>query len=249
MQLLAIRSLIQMPRIPTVLVFSIFPSVMQLPLFGSFLGNVTTLSNFPTENYYEYLAPGLVLFTSFMAVGNASVGLVTDFQTRYFQKILLAPISVRSIFLGRLVGDGIRVFALSGFILAYSVLFGAEVATGIPGALLMLLISTLFAIVIVGTVTTVIAVKTKDVQATQAALPLFFITSVTSAYMPIDMIPSDVFRDIIRANPAQYVLQPIQSLMITGYNWYDIGIAFSMIGAFGLLGFIVTWLSNRNLYN
>jgi hypothetical protein len=89
--LLARRSIVQFPRNPILLGFSIAPVLMMYLVFGALFGGVTRLPGFPTDNYYEYLAPTAVLLTTVPGIGNAAVALAADFQSRYVYKLLTAP--------------------------------------------------------------------------------------------------------------------------------------------------------------
>src|SRR5215212_6356316 len=111
--LLARRALVQFPRNPVLLGFSVMPVLMMYLVFGGLFAGVADLPGFPTDNYFEYLAPSAVLLTTVPGIGNAAVALAGDFQSRYLYKLLTAPISLGAIVLGRLAGDGVRL-ALQG---------------------------------------------------------------------------------------------------------------------------------------
>jgi ABC-2 type transport system permease protein len=247
--LLTVRALIQFPRLPAVLAFSMVPPIIQFLIFGTMFGGFAKNPNFPTSNYYEYIAPGIVFFTCVIGIANAGVALVNDFQNGYFNKLLLAPVSMWSILLGRLLSDGFRVFVQSGLILALSLAFGAWPETGIVGSLLMLALATLFSIFTVGVLVANVALKTKDAQAVQAIFPVFFILIfLTTSFLPKQAIDSDVMRGIIEGNPAEHVIRPMHSLMFSGYEWDQIGIAFAIIAGFAVLGVILTRLNYRSVY-
>jgi ABC-2 type transport system permease protein len=250
--LIMVRAIRQFPRLPAVMVFSMVPPLVQFLLFGAIFGNLPDLPSWsePTDNYYEYLAPAVVFFTTVLGIANAGVSLVTDFQNRYFLKLMLAPINVWSILLGRLFSDGFRVYMQAGVILVLSLFFSARVATGVPGALLMLLLATLFSISTVGILITNVAIKTKDAQAVQAIFPLFFILIfLTSAFMPRGNISNEFVKGLISGNPAEYVVRAIRGLMLEStYNWGDIGIASAVIAGFMLVGVTLTYFNFRSLY-
>jgi ABC-2 type transport system permease protein len=249
--LLTKRAVVQLPRLPAVLVFSMVPPLMQFLIFGSLFESLPELNPaaFPTTNYYEYLAPAIVFFTAVIGIANAGIALVNDFQNGYFQKLLLAPINMWAVLLGRLLSDGARVFAQSAVILALSLLFGARVETGILGALLMLALGTLFAIFTVGVLLANVALKTKSEQAVQAIFPVFFILIfLTTAFLPEKSIGSEPIKAIIKGNPAEYVVSPMQDLMMVGYNWGEIGLAFAIIAGFAILGVTLTRLNYRSVY-
>lgn len=249
--LLTARALRQFPRLPAVLVFSMVPPLVQFLLFGSIFEDLPKAypEAFPNSNYYNYIAPAIVFFVCVLGIANAGVALVNDFQNGYFNKILLAPVSMWSILLGRLVADGVRIYIQSGLMLLLALSFGAKVETGILGALLMLSLAVLFGIFSVGVLVTNVAIKTKDAQAVQAIFPVFFILIfLTTAFLPREQITNKVVRGIIDSNPAEYVVRAMHSLMFTGYDLADIGIAFAVIGGFMVFGTLLTVLSFRSVY-
>jgi ABC-2 type transport system permease protein len=228
---LTLRALVQFPRLPAVLVFSMVPPILQLLLFGAIFGKLPDqIDTFPTDNYYEYLAPAVVFFTTVLGVANAGVALANDFKTGYFHKLILAPISMNAVLLGRLFADGVRVFLQAGLILVLALAFGARVATGVPGALMMLLISTLFSLFTVGIIVANIGLRSKSEQAVQAIFPLFFLLIfLTTAFLPKVSMGSDVIRTIIDVNPAEYVVQLMRELMLDGWHLDSLALAAGII--------------------
>ncbi len=247
--LLAARTLVQFPRNPILLGFSLAPVLMMFLVFGALFEGVTRLPGFPTDNYFEYLAPTAILLTTVPGIGNAAVALAGDFQSRYVYKLLTAPISIGSILLGRLIGDGLRLCVQAVAVLALAMALGAHVETGITGAVLMVLLGTLLGIVTFGVLTANLALRTKDAAAVQAILPMaYLLIFLTSAYQQPEQIDSPVMRTIIDANPAEHVLRAMRELMLTGYNWPDIGIALAVIVALGLIGVPLTVRNYRSVY-
>jgi ABC-2 type transport system permease protein len=247
--LLTKRTLVQFPRNPMVLGFSIPPVLIMFLVFGALFSSVRHLPGFPTDNYYEYLAPAAVLMTTVPGIANSAVALATDFQNRYLYKLLTTPASVGSIVLGRLLADGVRLFIQGGAVLLLAIALGAQIATGFAGALLMLLIGTLFAIVTFGVLTANVALKTKDPAAVQAVFPMaFLLIFLSTAYQTTDQIESGVLRAIVEANPTEYVLRAMRDLMLTGYDWKAIGVAFLVILGLGLLGLPLTIRNYRSVY-
>jgi ABC-2 type transport system permease protein len=247
--LLTRRTLIQFPRNPMVLGFSVAPVLMMFVVFGALFESVKHLPGFPTDNYFEYLAPAAVLMTTVPGIANAAVGLATDFQSRYLHKLLTLPVSIGSIMAGRLLADGARLFVQGGAVLLLAIALGAQIETGVAGALLMLLIGTLFGIVTFGVLTANLALKTKDPQAVQAIFPMaFLLIFLTTAYQTEEQVPSSVLRTVIAANPTEYVLHAMRDLMLVGIEWDSIGLAFAVIAALGAVGLPLTARNYRSVY-
>ena len=247
--LLMRRTLIQFPRNPMVLGFSVAPVLMMFVVFGALFESVRHLPGFPTDNYFEYLAPAAVLMTTVPGIANAAVGLASDFKSRYLYKLLTMPVSIGSIMVGRLLADGARLFLQGGAILLLAVALGAEIAGGLAGALLILLIGTLFGIVTFGVLTANLALKSKDPAAVQAIFPMaYLLIFLTSAYQTEEQIPSGVLRAVMAANPTEYVLRAMRDLTLTGFEWHSIGLAFAVIAGLALIGLPLTIRNYRSVY-
>jgi len=247
--LLAHRTIRQFPRNPILLGFSFAPVLMMFLVFGALFEGVTRLPGFPTDNYYEYLAPTAVLLTTVPGIGNAAVALASDFHSRYVYKLLTSPISAGSVILGRLLGDSVRLIAQAVAVLALAIALGAHVETGIPGAIVMILLGTALGIVTFGVLTANLALRTGDPAAVQAILPMaYLLIFLTSAYQQPEQIDSPVMRTIVDANPAEHVLRPMRELMLTGYDWGHIGIAVAVLAALALIGIPLTIRNYRTIY-
>ena len=247
--LLTRRTLIQFPRNPMVLGFSAAPVLMMFVVFGALFESVKHLPGFPTDNYFEYLAPAAVLMTTVPGIANAAVGLASDFKSRYLYKLLTLPVSIGSIMAGRLLADGARLFVQGGAILLLAVALGAQIASGFAGALLILLIGTLFGIVTFGVLTANLALKSKDPAAVQAIFPMaYLLIFLTSAYQTEEQIPSGVLRAVMAANPTEYVLRAMRDLTLTGFEWHSIGLAFAVTAGLALIGLPLTIRNYRSVY-
>ena len=247
--LLTRRTLIQFPRNPMVLGFSIAPVLMMFVVFGALFEAVKELPGFPTDSYFAYLAPAAVLMTTVPGIANSAVGLATDFQSRYLYKLLTTPASIGSIMAGRLLADGIRLLVQAGAVLLLAVALGAEIATGVAGALVILLLGTLFGIVTFGVLTANLALRTKDPAAVQAVFPMaFLLIFLTTAYQTSEQVPSGVLRAVIEVNPTEYVLRAMRELMLAGFDWNAIGLALAVIAGLGLVGVPLTIRNYRSVY-
>jgi ABC-2 type transport system permease protein len=234
--LLARRALVQFPRNPILLGFSVMPVLIMYLVFGGLFEGVAELPGFPTDNYFEYLAPTAILLATVPGIGNAGVALASDLQSGYFEKLLTTPTSVGAVMLGRLLGDCLRLAVQAALVLLLAIALGAHVETGLPGAFLMIAMGTSLGIVTFGALSANLAIRTRDAAAVQAIQPMaFLLIFLTSAYQTTDHIDSPILRTIIELNPAEHVLRPMRELMLGGYDWSDIGIGFLVIVGLGLL--------------
>ena len=66
-------------------------------------------------------------------------------------------------------------------------------------------------------------------------------------FAPQGVTVDKLLRAVIGANPTEYVLQAVRDLMLTGYDWQAIGLAFLVIVGLGLVGLPLTLRNYRSI--
>jgi ABC-2 type transport system permease protein len=215
------RNLRQFPRIPTVLVFGLAMPVIQLVLFGNLFAFQADTPQFeqeyPDVNYQSYIVPAVLLFTIFVGMANSSAALIVDLRTGYFDKLRTTPARPWQVFTGRMLAEMTRV-SLQGalvLLLAIAIPPHANVESGLPGAVLMIALATVFSACVSGLGVMALAMKTKSDQATQSAFPLFFVAMfLSSAFVTTSLVKNEVLSNIIKYNPVDYLIRSLRELMI-----------------------------------
>ncbi len=246
MPILYMRNLRQFPRIPTVLIFGIVMPVMQLVLFGSIFSATTDLPNHPhaDSNYYAFIAPAIVLLTTFLGMANASAAFLVDLRTGYFDKLRTTPANAGIIVGARLLAEMTRVTGQAILILFVALLLGARVETGVLGAVAMIGACVLFSGLTVGLLVTALAMKTRSDQATQSAFPLFFIfIFLSTAYMPEQLLPGWL-QTAVKFNPIDYLIQGLRALMLDGWTQDALNLVVALAAA-AVLGGLLALLNVR----
>ena len=115
------------------------------------------------------------------------------------------------LFLGKTAAEILRIVVQIVIIPGMGVLLGAEIATGIPGAVGIVLMGILFWLWFVA-LSNITAVVTRDqespiIGATLLQFPLLF---VSTAFLPLEFLP-DWIRTIARFNPATYGVDGVRS--------------------------------------
>jgi ABC-2 type transport system permease protein len=127
---------------------------------------------------------------------------------------------------------------MGGIILGISVLLGASVVTGIPGILLILLLTGLFGLSLVG-LSFIPALVTKSEQATSTfSLLLFPVIFISTAFVPVEVMPGWM-QTVNEFNPISDVIEAIRAIMNVGYDWALIGqalVGMLVVGVFLQLG-------------
>ena len=227
---LGLRTLRRFYRVPANPVSIVLFPLIQLFVFSQLFKDIVQLPGFAGQSsYLAYLAPGQIVFTVFFAVAWIGGNLLFDYRSGFLDKLRVAPINRYSIFVGELVPLFIECVIMAGVILAVSILLGARIATGVPGTILILVISGAFGVAWSG-VSFMPALLTRNEQATGTlSILLFPIAFMSTAFVPVALMP-DWLQAVNRFNPISYVIEAIRVLMSVGFDWLVIGQAVVAIG-------------------
>jgi ABC-2 type transport system permease protein len=176
-----------------------------------------------------------------VATATSGLALVTEIDLGYFDKLLVAPIRRSSIIFGRLASDFVRGIGASIVVLLAGMAFGAHIQAGILGALVLVLLGGCFGVAYAG-FGILVALKTRNVQATQSSFLLFFpLLFLSPNFVPFDRL-SSAMNTLAHINPVSYVIVGIRSLVINGWVAGELA---ACVGVIVALGAILTALSLR----
>jgi ABC-2 type transport system permease protein len=234
----AVREVIRLPEatIPTLFI----------PLFFLLVNIGQVSKTFPSstpflrgQGYVAFQLPVSLMFA--VATATSGLALVTEIDLGYFDKLLVSPIHRSSIILGRLTADLVRGIATGTIVLLAGLALGARIQSGIPGAILIVLLAAFFGVAYAG-FGILVALRTRNVQATQSSFLLFFpLLFLTPNFVPFDRL-SPLMETLARINPVSYVIVGVRSLVIDGWDAGEIGVCILVIV---LLGAVLTALSLR----
>ena len=166
------------------------------------------------QTYVAFQVPVSLAFA--VATATSGLALVTDIDLGYFDKLLVAPIRRTSIVLARLAADFVRGLASSTLVLLLGLAFGMRIKSGPLGAVLIVLLAALFGVAYAGIGQT-IALKTRNVQTTNASFIIFFpLLFLTPNFVPFELL-SEPLRTLARYNPVSYVIEGLRSLVLDGF--------------------------------
>ncbi len=118
-------------------------------------------------------------------------------------------------------------------------------ASGILGALILVLLSAFFGVGYAG-FAILVALRTRNVQATNTSFLLFFpLLFLTPNFVPFDRL-TPLMETLARINPVSYVIDGLRSLVIEGWAWDKLGYCVAVI--VGLTALLTT-LSLRAIAN
>jgi ABC-2 type transport system permease protein len=191
------------------------------------------------QGYAAFQLPVSLMFA--VATANSGLALVTEIDLGYFDKLLVAPIRRSSLIFGRLTSDLVRGIGGSTLVVLVGLALGVHIRSGVLGAVVIVLLAALFGVAYAG-FGILVALRTRNVQATQSSFLLFFpALFLTPNFVPFDRL-SPAMETLARINPISYVIVGVRSLVIDGWDAGKIGVCLAVI--FGL-GAILTALSLR----
>jgi ABC-2 type transport system permease protein len=234
----AVREVVRMPEatIPTLFIPLFFLVVNIGQVSRTFPSSTPFLRG---EGYAAFQLPVSLMFA--VATATSGLALVTDIDLGYFDKLLVAPVRRSSLIFGRLMADLVRGSAASTLVLLVGLALGVKIRTGVPGAIVIVLLSALFGVAYAG-FAILIALRSRNVQATQSSFILFFpLLFLTPNFVPFDRL-SSLMETLARINPISYVIVGLRGLIIDGWDLGQIAVCIGVILA---LGAILTGLSLR----
>jgi ABC-2 type transport system permease protein len=239
--LLGRRAVREVVRYPEATIPTLF-----IPLFFLVVNIGQVSKTFPSstpflkgQGYVAFQLPVSLMFA--VATATSGLALVTEIDGGYFDKLLVAPIRRSSMIFGRLTADLVRGIAASALVLLVGIALGARVQSGVAGAIVIVLLSALFGVAYAG-FGILVALRTRNVQATQSSFLLFFpLLFLTPNFVPFDRL-SPLMETLARINPVSYVIVGLRSLVINGW---DAGAIAGCVLVIVAMGVILTTLSLR----
>jgi ABC-2 type transport system permease protein len=225
------RAMLRIARQPAQL---IFPFVFPLILFAvnsNGLDAASKLPGFPTGSYRDFaLAVPFMQGALFVAM-IAGTDLARDIESGFLNRLALTPLRAPALLAGQLGGALLLGIAQGVVYLVVGVLVGVGVKSGVGGAFVLLLLSTLMAFGFAG-IGSAIALRFGTGEAVQGFFPLLFVfVFLSSSNLPRNLIATDWFREVATYNPVSYLIEGLRSLVITGWDGRALALGFGVAGA------------------
>jgi ABC-2 type transport system permease protein len=241
---LTIRALREGLRQPAIEIGNIF---IPMFFFAVVVGAIGASAEraFQIENYTGFQMPVAVLQAVAGAAGTAGLGMVTDIERGYFDKLMLTPASRISLALGRLTADGVRTLVLATLITVAGLFAGSGMETGIAGFFVLLFIAGLFGLAYSG-IGVAIALKTGSNQAAQVGFLLFFpLLFLSPAFAPKEFF-APWLEFLATINPVTYILEGMRDLVLEGWDPQSLLAALASIAGLGAFTMTLVLLALRS---
>ncbi len=204
----------------TIITVTIMPIAMML-LFVYVLGGAIQTG---TDNYVNYLLPGIMLISIANGIGYVSFRLFTDLQQGIFDRFHSMPIARSAPLWGHvltsLVSNAISVVV----IILVALIMGFHSSAGVLSWLAVVCILALFTLALTW-IAVIAALSAKSVDgASVVAYPLHLLPLISSAFVPTKSMPSAV-RAFTENQPVTSIVETIRALLLGQPVGNDIWIA------------------------
>jgi len=179
-----------------------------------------------TDNYVNYLLPGILLIAIASGVAYTAYRLFTDLQGGIFERFHSMPIARSSVLWGHVLTSVVANAVSVLIIIGVGLLMGFRSSAGIPawlavtGVLVLFTLALTWLAVIAG-----LSASTPD-GAGAFSYPIIFLPFVSSAFVPTDTMPGPV-RAFAENQPVTAIVNSIRALLaeqpVGGEIWAAVG--------------------------
>lgn len=130
---LARRNLVNIRRVPAAVIPLVAMPVFFVIAFSGSFTSLTRLPQFPTDNILNWMVPFAIIQGSAFAGFGTGFSTVTDIQSGFYDRLLLAPGPRVPILVGPLLSGLVRCTVTLAVVLAFGIALGAELPGGLAG--------------------------------------------------------------------------------------------------------------------
>jgi ABC-2 type transport system permease protein len=233
---LGLRSVRQTFRRPQLMApILVFPTLLLAIQTGG-AGSAVELPGFPpVQSFLQFMLAGAMMQSLMLAGNSGGIALAVDIEMGFTDRLFAAPIPRYAIVLGRLAGTAaLGLFAALWF-LAIGLIFGAEIHSGVPGALIAIVLVTATAMA-VGGLGAAIALRTGSASVVQGLFPLVLVVLFLSTSFFPESLMIEPAKTIAAYNPLSFIVEGIRNPIIADVDATDLLYAVLAIAGIVLLG-------------
>lgn len=211
---LMLRGLRTIRRMPSAFFPSVAMPVFTMIAFSGTYFAITKIPGFPTDRSANWFMPlGICFGSAFSGIG-LGFSTIRDIETRFYERLLMAPVPRRALIVGPLFTAWSRTVILNAFVIPMGLLLGARFTGGILGVLALLTASFGIATISVGWGLG-LAFRFRDMRAAAIMqLTVFVVLYVSNAQMPMWLLSGWVHA-AARFNPITNVLRLARQGLVT----------------------------------
>ena len=232
---MTVRHLMALWRQPWWIAVSLVQPVIWLLLFGALFQTVADIPGFESDNYVEFLAPGIVVMTAFFGSGWTGLPVIEDIDRGVIDRFLVSPARRVSLVFGRLGSTSVTNTVQSLIIVGLALVAGASFENGVFGVAVLIgvsiLVAAAFGCLSIGLALLARREETLIATVQFLLLPLSFV-SVT--FMQKSLMP-DWMQTVANYNPLNWAVEAGREAVSTSPDWTSIAGKTGLLLAFLLV--------------
>lgn len=211
------------------------------------MGNEVMKNTFGIEDYFSFMAVGMVSMIVMMTTTFSGMSIVWDRRLGFLDKIISTPVSRAAIIFSKVLNATLRAMFQATVILALAYLLGLRLHEGF-GLLNILGVYAAIFLLSVGLSSVFLAFS---LRTTRIERPMQFVSLITmplmfasNIFFPVKMMP-DWMQVIAKVNPLTYMTDAVRQLTILPLDTKVLVTDFSCLGIFALvlatMGIVLAW--------
>lgn len=206
-------------RQPLWIAVSLVQPMVWLLLFGTLFQTIVDIPGFGSDNYIQFIAPGVVVMTAFFGAGWTGLPVIDDIDRGVIDRFLVSPVRLSSLIAGRLAAGSVILTIQALIIITLAQISGASFDNSVLGVAILIGVSILVAAAF-GSLSIGLALLTRRQEPLIATvqfslLPLSFI-SVT--FMQKSLMP-DWMQTVASYNPLNWAVEAGRAAMTASPDW------------------------------
>ncbi|MFN7150270.1 MAG: ABC transporter permease [Microthrixaceae bacterium] len=222
------RNLIQLPRTPELVIFTLIQPVMFVLLFNYVFGGAIGEALPPGVSYAQYLIPGIMVQTLTFGSSATSVGLADDLQKGIVDRFRSLPIARSAVLGGRIAADTVRLTVVALVLVVIGLVIGFRFEGGLGTGLVMLVVAVAFGSAMCWIQANIgLMVPNAETAQTAGFVWLFPVVFISSVFTPVSTMPGWL-QPIARNNPVTLVANLLRALSFgttpPGVTWASLAL-------------------------
>jgi ABC-2 type transport system permease protein len=231
---MTVRHVMELLRQPWWIFVNLTQPIIWLLLFGALFQTVTDIPGFGSDDYIQFLAPGVVMMTAFFTAGWSGMPMIDDLERGVIDRFLVSPVRRSSLITGRLAQGSLQIVIQTLIIVGLAILTGAEFSNGVAGVAVLMGIAILLGAAF-GALSNGLALLARREETLIALmqflmLPLSF---VSTTFMAESLMP-DWMQTAADFNPVNWAVEAGRGALTASPDWGEIA---------GYAGLLVAFLA------
>ena len=214
----------------------VFPLLLAA-VYSSQFSRAVDIPGFPFQgvSFLDFVLPASILQGVLFGATNSASDLAVDIENGFMDRLLASPTRRTAILIGRLASAVAYGVAQAVFLLVVFLVFGADIAGGLPSMVGIVVIGGMMAGAI-GSFGLALAFRTGSQEVVQSVFPvLFVLIFVSSAFFPVELMEG-WYGAVAERNPITWIIDPTRRLAVVDFAWSDLFQAVGLAAAVGAVG-------------